>query len=129
MNVHYSEAYCFDGPIIATCFDTAIKLINLPTPNPKFFFLNDLEWLYQPQKNYEDLSRVYRHPELTLLARSEDHKTVIENAWNVKVGKIINKYNFFEKDFIADMLLKNQTLYGGRPTIPITKGDTNLLNV
>lgn len=131
MNAHYSEAYCFDGPIIATCFESAAKLINLPTPNPKFFFINDLEWIYQPQKQYEQFESIYRNPELTLLTRCEDHKNIVEKAWNVKVHRIIHQYNFFEPDFIKELLEKNVNLYSGRQQVPITPlcGDTNLLNI
>lgn len=97
---HISEAYAFQGAVIATDIGTAYKLIQFPSPNPKFFFLNDIEWIRFPQKQYDQLEFIYRNPELILITRCLDHKTLVENCWNVKVDRIIENYNFFSTEHI-----------------------------
>lgn len=112
----YTQAYGFDGPIIATDLNTAGKLIQMPTPFQKYFFINDLEWIRFPQKNYYELEEIYRNPQLTLLARCEDHKKLIESCWNVKIHRIIENYNFFQLDFTDELVLNTRKKYFGRPT-------------
>lgn len=112
----YTQAYGFDGPIIATDLNTASKLLQMPTPHKKYFFLNDLEWIRFPQKNYHELEEIYRNTELTLLARCEDHKKLIESCWNKKVERIIENYNFFQLDFINELVLNGRLKYSGRST-------------
>ncbi len=99
-NMHVSEAYNFNGPVIATDLKTAYKLIQFPTPKPKFFFLNDLEWVHFPQKNYDTLEAIYRNKELTLLARHEEHAKLIEKCWNVHVDSVVPNYEFFGSSFL-----------------------------
>lgn len=106
-NMHVMEAYNFDGPLIATNLNTALKLINFPSPKPKLFFLNDLEWLRFPNKNYDTFETIYRNKELTLIARSEDHAKLMENCWNVKVEHIVHNYDFFGNGFLNFLKGKN----------------------
>lgn len=113
-NHHISDGYYWDGPMIATCLETAHKLLNFPTCPFKMFFIEDLEWLRMPQKNYHELEQIYRNPSLTLLCRSDDHKKVIENAWNVKVEKVIHNYDFFNPNFLNYVKSKSKNLYDER---------------
>lgn len=99
-NMHVSEAYGYNGPVIATSLKTAYKLLQFPSPNPKFFFLNDIEWLRFPHKQFEVLESIYRNRELNLLVRSEDHKKLVESCWNRKVDMVVNNYDFWNEDFV-----------------------------
>ena len=83
-----AEAYGFDGTLVATSFSTAKKTLQLPTPTKKAFYVWDLEWLRMKKKDFRSLQQVYGNPELLLIARSEDHARVLENAWNRKVSLI-----------------------------------------
>lgn len=118
-NMHVMEAYSFDAPLIATNLNTASKLIGFPTPKPKFFFLNDLEWLRFPQKNYDSFETIYRNRELTLIARSDDHAKLMENCWNVKIDYILNNYDFFGQNFISYLKGKNDSVkrYKNEPVL------------
>jgi len=105
---HSSDCYGYDGPVIATNLVSAKKLIRFPSPKPKFFFCDDIEWIRFPQKQYESLEAVYRNQNLTLLARCNDHARLIESAWNVKVDNVIENYNFFTKNFLDYLEMKKQ---------------------
>jgi hypothetical protein len=118
---HISEAYIFDGPLIATCLQTANKLIPMYSPKPKFFFLNDLEWLHIPfqYRQYESFASVYLNKELTLICRSESHKQLTEMVWNRKVKHIVERYNFYEENFIKPILEKSNNIYPQIERTPI----------
>lgn len=112
--MHIFEAYGFDGTTIATDISTAAKLIRFPTPNPKIFFLNDLEWIRFPQKNYELFAQIYRNPQLRLFCRSEEHKEMVERCWNVKVEKVVERYDFYTPELLSFYKELNKPLYGNR---------------
>lgn len=89
-----AEAWGQDGAMIATSLSTAFKLINFPAAR-RLFYVWDLEWLRhgQQRRRYEQFADVYTHPNLELIARSESHAAVIENAFNRKVEHIISDFN------------------------------------
>lgn len=123
--MHVVEAYNYDGPIIATCLNTAQLLINMPSPNPKFFFVNDLEWLYMKERNFHLLSSIYRHPSLTLLCRSKYHQSFIENCWNVPVKAIVDRYHFYTPKLLSLFTESSKSLYP-KNSDPITLNTTSL---
>jgi hypothetical protein len=81
-----AEAFAFDGTVVATTFSTAEKLLRFPSPKKRLFYVWDLEWLRSPRTPYRTWQAVYGNPELTLLARSQDHAKAIGQAWNREVG-------------------------------------------
>lgn len=83
------EAYNYAAPVVATNVVLADQLIRMPSPTKKIFYVWDLDWHRGNYRNYEFFARIYRHPELTLVARSEYHKIAIENAWNTPVSAVI----------------------------------------
>ena len=90
-----NEGWGQSGPIIATSFSTAHKLLSFPS-NKKIFYVWDLEWIrngYNSIKKYESYSSVYTDQSLELVARSESHKRAIENAFNRKVNHVISDFN------------------------------------
>lgn len=87
--MHIAESYVFDGPLMATSISTAHKLITMPNAHKKFFYLWDLEWVRMQQKDFRFLHGLYNHPELNLIARSKEHKEIVENCWNCKVNYIM----------------------------------------
>jgi len=97
MQIH--EGYGFDGPIVATSLTTAEKLIRFPSPSQKLFYVWDLEWLRMPQKSFEQLHSIYANPELTLVARGQDHADVLTDVWNRPVAAVIEDFvlSDFEK--------------------------------
>lgn len=87
--MHIAEAYLFDGPLMATSISTAHKLATMPNAHGKFFYIWDLEWLRMPHKDFRFLQGIYNNPELTLIARSAEHKRIIENCWNCDVKHVM----------------------------------------
>ena len=90
-----SEAWGHKGPVIATSFSTAYKLIGFPNKK-KIFYIWDLEWIRAKQsgiKEYEKYIDVYTDSSLELIARSEPHKQAIENAFNRKVNHVVSDFN------------------------------------
>ena len=86
-----SECWGYNGPVIATSFSTAKKLINLPSTSKKIFYVWNLEWM--GVNKYEDYEGVYTNKNIELVARSDDHKKIIENTFNRKVSRVISDFN------------------------------------
>ena len=90
-----SEARNQLGPIIATSFYTAHKLLDF-TSKQKLFYVWDLEWIRNENgaiKQYESYKSVYTDPSLELIARSSSHKDIIENAFDREVKHIVSDFN------------------------------------
>lgn len=95
------ECWGSSEPIIATTISTAKKLLHFPC-RKKLFYVWDLEWIREPNtKKYEDYSDVYANKSIELIARSESHKEIIENAFNRPVKYIVPD---FETSKILEIL-------------------------
>lgn len=92
--MHSFEMFNYDGIIISTNLDTAEKSLKSFHPLDRFFYVWDLEWIRQPKKNFNYISNIYRNPNIKLLARSLDHKEMIEKCWNVNVFGIVENFNY-----------------------------------
>lgn len=90
------ESFGVFGPTVATCCKTAATLINNigQSKREKYFYVWDLEWLRGQQKVFDRYKDIYWHPHLQLIARSEEHKKIIENCWNRKVVGICDDFSF-----------------------------------
>lgn len=77
------EMFNFGGIGIATNLNTAVQLINSPSPKKKIFYIWDLEWLSLGVFQYQEVADVYQNPQLQLVCRSESHLKAVKNAWNV----------------------------------------------
>lgn len=90
MNI--SEVFCYDGIVVATTLSTANRLLNVPGPKRKLFYVWDLEWMGNVM-NVELVSSLYNAPQIDLVARSEDHAKVLERVFNRKPVGVVNDYN------------------------------------
>jgi hypothetical protein len=90
--MYTQEAWSYDGVVIATNLSTAEKLLRFPSPKKKYFYVWDLEWLRHSGK-FSDYKKLYRNPELKLIARSVQHAHIIEQCWNTSVAAIIENVN------------------------------------
>jgi hypothetical protein len=77
-------AWGFQGALVATSFTTLKKALACPRATP-YFYVWDLEWL-RNRYLYSQLLPMYRS--VPLLARSREHKVMIEKAWNVSVYEV-----------------------------------------
>jgi len=85
------QAWGFDGPVFATELSNAKTLLNCPCPTKKFFYVWDLEWIYN-MFYYEVLAEIYLNPNLHLVARNQYHFNFIKNCWKEPVA-IIEDFN------------------------------------
>ena len=84
----FAEAFGYNGTTVATSLATAQKFLSFPAIRKRFFSVWDLEWIRRPA-DYFALRAIYANPLHQLIARSEEHAKAIENAWNVRVDKIL----------------------------------------
>lgn len=96
MNI--SEAYDQTGLVIATTPSTAQKLIYCWGATHKVFYSYDCYWLRGQKTQYEGLLNLYHNDIFDVIARSQSHKTIIENNFNAKIKAVIERFNIL--DFI-----------------------------
>lgn len=94
-----SELWCYECDLaIATDLSTAVKLMNIPGPKKKLFYVWDLEFVQnhqgQPLKNFLELVKIYCSPEFELVARTEEYAQIIEKTFGRKVAFIMNDMDF-----------------------------------
>lgn len=86
------EAFAFDGVAIATSLAGAARLLHFAGTSKKFLYVWDLEWIRMQQKDFASLRSIYGNQELTLLARSADHKKLLEDSWNRPVKAVVDDF-------------------------------------
>lgn len=89
--LHMKEAWSFKGVLVSTCLYTTKQMLNMYGARKKYFYVWDFEWTKQ-QYNYNDIADVYLSDDLQLLARSQDHKKVIDNCW--KPSQVIEDFEY-----------------------------------
>lgn len=78
-----SEIWTFDGHVISTSMNTAIKLLKAIGPKKKYLYVHAPEWFSQaPILNYENTHMIYMHPELNILTRNDDYNTLFTACFN-----------------------------------------------
>lgn len=100
--MNLSEAYNYDGRLVATEVNNAARILDYVGTRKKYFYVWDLEWTKMGNKVYEQLSSVYNNPRINLIARSKQHYDIIKLAWREPVG-IVDDCNF-EK--MTDLILE-----------------------
>lgn len=88
-----SEIWGYYNPVIATTLSTAEKILNCPSIPKKSFYCWDLEWIRLKQKQFENLSTIYRNHELSIVTRSFDHLNIFESCWNRNVDMICDDFD------------------------------------
>lgn len=87
------EAFDQPGPTIATSLPTAGRLVAMPRPKPKIFFIWDLEWMRYANIQWSSVNRILTHPDLILLTRSTSHKMAVESCFNTKVHEVVGHFD------------------------------------
>lgn len=87
-----NELSGYDGVAVATSIKTAAILAENYTVADKYFYVYDLEWSHQDNKNYEILYPIYQHEKLKIITRTP-YKKLIENLWDRKVFGIWDNCN------------------------------------
>lgn len=88
--MHISEAFAFDGILIATDFTTAQYSLGF-IRSRRLFFVQDLEYLRIFPRSYRQFQGVYGSPTLELLARSQSHERALA-VWNRPV-RVVGEFD------------------------------------
>lgn len=86
------EAWAQPGVSIATSCSTAARLLSFPGPQKKMFYVWDMGWMRNP-KRVGSFAELFRNPELTLIARCEDHAKILRNNFNVEVPFVFDNFD------------------------------------
>lgn len=73
-------AYDFCGTLISTDVYTTLVLNNCLRPKKRYFYVWDLEYLYQPF-NFADLQKIFANPKIELIARNEFRHDLLSRTW------------------------------------------------
>ena len=84
-------AFNYDGILISTNHYTTAVMKNVLRCKKKFFYVWNLEWMYQPFQ-FAQIESLYTSPDINLLARSQSHADIIERTWQKPVS-IIEDFN------------------------------------
>lgn len=79
MNV--SEVWGYDGICISTDIKTTEILIEAACPKEKYFYIWNLEWLYDSDVIYNKYNKIYNNKDIKLITRSDSHNKAITEAW------------------------------------------------
>ena len=74
------EAWMFEGPILATTTVDAEAILKFPQATKRYFYLWDLEWLYQPNA-YILYKNIYQNDNLELIVQTNEHFKIVKNCW------------------------------------------------
>src|SRR5574337_341357 len=90
-----SEAWCYNGVLVATTIGNASKLLEILGITDRYFFVNELEWinsnnLYQA----EMISAIYADRRLKLIVTSELYRDILRNDFNRDDILVLNKFHF-----------------------------------
>jgi len=88
-----SEIWNFDGVLLSTTVSNTLTSLKAITPKRKYFYVWDLEWNRNHGKDFEKSIEAYTSPEISLIARGEDHAKAIENYCNKKVCGNVSNFN------------------------------------
>lgn len=82
---------------ITTYSQGASKLLRFPGPTRKIFYLWDLYFLrgHGVRNFYESYANLFAEPSLEIVVKSESHKQIVENNFNIKV-KVVQDCNIDE---------------------------------
>ncbi len=97
------ETFSYTGHIFATSLNLANKLLNSPC-SIKYFYIWDLEWIRRTFP-YESYAQIYRNPKLKIIARSDSHKIILENNFNIKVFDVMNDW---DRNKLVEICQKNK---------------------
>lgn len=90
MNISYYATYY--GYTIASTIETANLMLKTHNSSEKIFYVWDLEWLRNAIA-FDNVVDIMRDERITLVARSEYHRDLIEKYANKKVAGIVDNWN------------------------------------
>ena len=88
--MNLNEAFDYDGIVVATTIDLALKLARFPGPTKRYLYLWELMWT---RYGFEELMGLFHNPKLTVVLRTEQHKEIVEKCWNCNVDWVIPDFD------------------------------------
>lgn len=88
--LQHFEVWGFDAPVMATDIKTAYRLLKCPLPTKKYFYVWDLEWIFNPPKPYQFYANIYQNDDLQLIARSKSHADILNKCWQKPIDIMEN---------------------------------------
>jgi hypothetical protein len=87
-----SESWLFNGALVATSHTTANKMMTILGPRQKIYYVQDLDFLNNVV-NSDIFYNLFCNSNMEILCRSQNHKKVIENNFNVKVKGVVENFD------------------------------------
>ena len=105
--MHSFELYNFGGVLISTDILSTKQSLESFSASRRLFYVWDLEWV-RHKKNFGIYEQFYCNPKVELVARSHEHKVVIDGCWN-RNCKVVEDFNFneFVKKIHNDSIVQN----------------------
>lgn len=91
-----SESWLFNGSLIATSHTTAQKISIMPGPIQKIYYVQNIDFLNNNAVDYIEFYNIFCKSDLEIWCRSEDHKKILENNFNISVKSVINNFRISE---------------------------------
>ena len=79
----------FNGKLIATDFRSLGFMLESHTACEKYLYL----WDVTAPATFDEISSVLKDKRLKIATRSEGHKAILENNYNVKVDAVVDDWN------------------------------------
>jgi len=89
MNIY--EAWGYDGVLIATSVSSAFKVLGMPNPNQRYFYVYNPEWVHNPTiyEAYYQLAQ----SDIEFIARTKEHADLLKNNFNKQPKFILEQMN------------------------------------
>lgn len=93
--MRWEELWGFDGHVITTDIEGTRKALLSPGPLSITYYMYDLDWTRRGRNTpaYEEFAALYQNPNIRLIARNNEYKSLIEGIWNVKVAGVADDFN------------------------------------
>lgn len=96
-----SEAWGCRGNMLTENLTHVQKLLDFSMAKHKFLYITELEWVNRVFR-FEDLARIYRHPQLKLIVESQEDFNIVKNNW-VEPFCIMPTYNKIQLEALANV--------------------------
>ena len=87
------EGWAQAGITIATSIPSATDILDFPGPQHKLFYVWDLEWMRAPQRVWGVMYDLFNHPDLQLIARTDEHAKAIHNAFDKTPEFVVDNFD------------------------------------
>jgi hypothetical protein len=95
------ECFGHRGNILTENLTHIQKVIGLPLAKNKFLYITNNEWENKLFR-FQDIERLYNHPQIHLIASSDKQAKILENNWKKPI-LVMEKYNLKQLTQLGEM--------------------------